>query len=88
MATFRPVMIALLLFGLFSIAIINAGLLLPQANLSNQSIADHPSITNYADQLNKSLDKYKADVNASEEAISRSPVFIQENIILGESGGH
>lgn len=88
MVNFRPIMVALILFGLFSIALINGALLLPQANLSNQSIADHPSVRDYADELNKSLDKYKTDVKSSEEAISEAPTsIISDNIILDAIGG-
>ena len=48
MATFRPILIALILFGLFSVALINGGILLASVNEANQSIGDDSKLKSYA----------------------------------------
>lgn len=88
MATLRPIIISLMIFGLFSLALLNGGILLALANNSNQTIANSPSVQRYADLLNATLEQYQSVANASEEAIATSPISrIFDNIIFDAIGG-
>ena len=91
MAGFRPVIVSLLLFGLFAIAFITFGIRLAQINDAPQSIADEPSIQNYANQLEGSLQQGYDDSYSAEVAISNSTIS-QANtgglsLILDSVGG-
>lgn len=74
-----PIIVSLLLFGLFAIAIINGALLLSVFNSPNQTIANDPALIEYSNALNSTLASSYADANASETAIGTSPVTLSSN---------
>lgn len=75
-AKFRPIIVALLLAGLFAAAIINAGLLVAINNGSSQSIGDDPAIASYKQALESSLMNASRDANTSETNLGTSPVSL------------
>lgn len=76
MANFRPIVISLLLVGLFAMALISGGVMLAQKNGAGQSIADDPNIMAYAENLNKTLGNAHSDALSADEAIGSSPVTL------------
>lgn len=80
MANFRPILVSLLLAGLFMISIITGGITLAYANNANQSIGDDPAIIAYATSLNETLGESITNANSGEEAISSSPITLTSSI--------
>lgn len=73
---FQGIIFSLLLIGLFVIAFLNASLILSADNSPNQTIANDPALTAYAGVLNTTLESSYPDANASEGAISDSPITL------------
>lgn len=89
MVKFAPLMIALILWGLFSFALIQMGIQLADSNNANQSIADDPAIASFNESVKNILEELETDVNSSETAISEPSLIssIRENIIIDAIGG-
>lgn len=79
---YRPLVISLLLFGLFVIAIINASIFLSIANDSDRSLANDPSFRTYATNLNNSLQKAFENSNASQTALSQTPTTSTSGVVV------
>lgn len=74
MAEIRPLLIWLLLLGLFAMAIVTGGIMLAEQNGVNQSIADDPAITEYYSSLNETLADTYTDASNSDAAFSNSSI--------------
>lgn len=74
MANLRPIIVGFLVFGLFAIALITGGIQLAQQEGASQSIADSPSISSYAIELNSSLGNMSTIANSTETSFSNSPI--------------
>lgn len=80
MANFRPILVALLVLGLFGVAIITAGIRLASVNGANQSIGDDLSLAAYSSSLNQSLkDAYDSSV-AANAAVSNSSITLTSTL--------
>lgn len=76
MVNFRPILVALLILGLFGVAIITAGIQIASVNGANQSIGDDVSLAVYASSLNESLeDAYDSSI-AANAAVSNSSITL------------
>jgi hypothetical protein len=76
LAGIKPLLIGLLLSGLFAFALITAGITLSLTNHASHSIGDDPAISAYRISLNNTLNEAQADANSSLEAIGESSVSI------------
>lgn len=76
MASFRPLVIALLLLGIFAVAIVSFGINLARENGATQNIGDNPIISNYAGNVSDTLGRAYDNANDSIESLSKSPVTL------------
>lgn len=74
MAGIKPLLIGILLAGLFAYAIIQAGALISVHNNANQSITDSPVLSSFNRSLEISLSQAQENANASLEALGNSPL--------------
>lgn len=79
MAGLQPIIISILVAGLFAIALISGGIMLAEQNGANQSIGDDPVLLSYKNSLTISLGNAETNSNSSMEALGASPTT--------ESGG-
>lgn len=86
-AEFRPLIIGLLLVGLFAIAVINGALLLSINNNSPNSIGNDPAIASYKESLEQSLEQAKTSADASEDAIGTSPITLTTGTLVFDAIG-
>lgn len=87
MAEFRPLIVGLLLAGLFAFALINGAIQLADVNHANQSIADDPTMSSFKTALEENLsDAYSKADNAS-TAFSSSPVTLSASSIFFDALG-
>lgn len=87
MAGFRPLIVGLLLAGLFAYALINAGLLIAINNNPSQTIGNDESLSDYKDSLESNLQESYANSNSSEESFSKSPLSLSNIIVVDAIGG-
>ena len=89
MAGLKSFLIGLLLVGLFSSLLITAGIQLAQRNNSPNTIANDPTISDFADNLNENLTSLPTITSSAEDSIGSSPVTLDTGagIILNSVGG-
>lgn len=73
---FRPIIVALLLFGLFVVVIISGGIMLANVNGANQSIGNDPTLVIYNNNINQTLQQSKIDIGNSSSALESSPLTL------------
>ena|SRR3990167_1386712 len=76
MAGLKPLLVGLLLGGLFALVLITGGIMLANNNASPVSIGDDPALSAYKTSLESSLENAQANANASIEALGESPISI------------
>jgi len=86
-ASFRPLVVGLLLAGLFAFALINAGLLISINNGANQSIGDDPAISSYSESLEETLLEANENANATETAFGSSPITLTTGSLVFDAVG-
>ncbi len=74
MSNFKPILVALLLVGLFALAFLNFGIMTAEIEGANQSISDDPSISAYAASLNQTLEASISETEAANTAFSNSSI--------------
>ena len=72
--TFVPIIIILLLFGLFAVALINAGIMIGNQNEAEQNIGDNAIIKDYYESVNQSLIDSSSNADSANQAFSNSSV--------------
>lgn len=82
MANFRPLVIALLIFGVLAAAMISFGIQLATQNESNRSISNDPSINSYAQTLETDLETGATDAANIERAFGNSSVSTTGGVIF------
>lgn len=88
MSEFRPLIVGIILAGLFAYALISGGILLSLNNGANHSIGDEPTISAYKESLKSNLEESYNKSNASYNALSSSPITLSTgNIIVDAIGG-
>ena len=76
MAGLRPLLVGLLLSGLFAFALITGGIMLGTNNNSQNNIGNDPALASYKTNLESTLGEAQANANASVEAIGESPISV------------
>lgn len=76
MTGIKPLLIGMLLSGLFAFALISGGIMLAQNNHSNNNIGDDPALSDYKNSLETNLEKANTDANDSLNALSDSPISV------------
>lgn len=71
---FKPIVIGLILVGLFAIAILNAGILISEQNGFAGSIADDSSIAGYKETVIGNLTDVSSSTSASDSVLSNSTI--------------
>lgn len=72
MSGIRPLLVGILLAGLFAFALIQGGALLSTHNQANQSITDSPALSGFKTDIESSLDNAQANANGSLTALGDS----------------
>jgi len=85
MVNFRPIIVSLLLVGLFAICMITAGIQIATVNNANQSIGDDAVLAAYASSMNSSLEATVSAANTTEDAISSSPITLTSGFPVFDS---
>lgn len=76
MAGLRPLLVGILLAGLFAFALISGGIMMATNNGASQSIGDDPALSSYKSGLETTLGEAQENANASIEAIGESPISV------------
>ena len=84
---FRPIIVALLLFGMFTLALITGGIQLANINKANQSISDSPFLVTYASELNETLAAANSNAGSAEDSLAESPVTLSTSTVFLDSIG-
>lgn len=71
---FGPPLIGFILIGLFSISLITAGIYIGNNNSPNQTIANNPALTSYANSITPQIDTAYQYGNQSKTSIGTSTV--------------
>lgn len=76
MAGLRPLIVGILLAGLFAFALITGGIMISTNNQATQSIGNDPSLASYKTSLESTLEDAQVNANSSIEAIGESPISV------------
>lgn len=87
MVNIKPILVSLLVIGLFAMGIISFGIRLAEINEAPQSIGDDPSISRFRSQLNESLAQANEDAIAGQQAIEESPTTINLGLYIIDAIG-
>jgi len=87
LVNFRPLIIGLLLTGLFAVAFINGALLLASTNNAEQSIGDDPTLASYNASIRSALSDATGDAETSEEALSNSQITATGDTVFFDAIG-
>ena len=87
MVGFKPLIIHLLITGLFIVALISFGVTIATLNSADHSIADDPSINALSTSLNSSLGQAYSTYNDSDAALTNSPVTLTSDIFTFDAIG-
>lgn len=84
----RTILVAVILSGLFAIALLNAGQSLFEANDVNRTLASDPQLNNYISNLNNTLSTSLQNNNDVETAIGETPPTLSTTGLIFESVGN
>lgn len=87
MVEFRPIIVAMLIVGLFAFALISGGIMLGSQNNAPQNIGDDPSIASYKTALENNLRSASSDVNSSEKSLEQSPLTLSTGGLILDTIG-
>lgn len=88
MADFRPILVALLLSGLFAIAFIFGAEMMASQNNAVNNINSDPQIGNYSQQIQSTLQSSSTDANTAESAVGNSTITLtSQGIIIDAISG-
>lgn len=76
MSGLKPLLVGILLTGLFAFALISGGIMLAENNAAPQSIGDDPALSSYKTSLEDTLEQAHTDANASIESLGKSPISV------------
>jgi hypothetical protein len=71
---FGPPLVAFILVGLFSIALISAGVLIAANNSPNQTIANNPALTQYATSITPQISNAYVNGNSSKNSLGTTTI--------------
>jgi len=74
MSGIKPLLVGILLAGLFAFALIQGGSLLAKHNNANQSITDSPALSSFKINIEDSLGEAEDNANGSLNALGDSPL--------------
>lgn len=80
--TLKPILVTLLLFGLFAFAIITSGIMIAEQNDPDQSIGNDPTIAAFRTNINETLDTAREDTQSADELLTNSSVSTTTNIVF------
>lgn len=75
-AGLKPLIVGLLLSGLFAFALITSGIMIANSNHASHSIGDDPAIASYKNSLEGTLNQAQENANSSIEAIGESSISV------------
>ena len=76
MSGLKPLLVGLLLSGLFAFALITGGIMVGTTNKATNNIGDDPALASYKASLESSLGQAHTNANASIESLSESPISV------------
>ncbi len=87
MGGIKPLLYGLLIVGLFSIALLNFGIMIADINQANQSISNNPSLSSYATDLNNSLASSGSDTQTALDSLADSPTTLSTGAFIIDAIG-
>lgn len=88
MAGIKPLLVGIMLAGLFAFALITGGIMVGTTNNANQNIGDSEALSSYKNNLETALLQSEINANSSIEAIGESPITeIQGSFIFDAISG-
>lgn len=87
MVKFLPLLIGLMLGGLFAFALITGGIMLAENNNPSQSIGNDPVLSNFSSNIENALGESTSTSDTAEESLGASPVTLNENSIFFDALG-
>lgn len=85
MSGIKPLLVGILLAGLFAFALISGGIMLAINNGANQSIGDDPALAAYKASLEVTLAEAETNANASINALGDSAVTEVQGSVIFEA---
>ena len=87
MTEFRPLIVSLLIVGLFAFALMSAGILIGSQNNAQQNIGDDPAISSYKTSLENNLRRASESANTSERGLESSQVTLSTGGVILDTIG-
>lgn len=87
MSGFKPILVSLILAGLFAFSLLYGGYLLAVNNDASQSILDNPAMNSFKENLEDNLTGFYDTVNASETSFAKSPISLSQIVFVDALGG-
>lgn len=81
-STLKPILVSLLLSGLFALALITGGVMIAEQNNPSQSIGNEPYIANFSESINQSLVSARTSSQDADELLTNSSVTTTTNIVF------
>lgn len=84
---FRPIVVGLLLFSMFALAMITGGIQLANVNDVDQSIGDHPLLSTYSVNLSDAVGGASDNAKSGEDAFADSDVTLSTSSVFIDAIG-
>jgi hypothetical protein len=84
---FRPIIIALVLAGLFAVAMISGATQLANLNGATQNLNSNPKIANLSENIKNYYSTLPSTLNDTEKAMEGSPLTLTFTIVVDAIGG-